>query len=55
MARNRCLCGQNLSTDERSDASTTSSNQYGVTAGVPGILITDPGLAQRYRLPQGAV
>jgi len=30
-------------------------DQYGVTAGVAGILITDPRLGQRYRLPQGAV
>lgn len=45
----------NLTTDDRSDASTQQLDRYGVTAGVAGILIKDPRVAQRYRLPQGGV
>ena len=54
MARKRCLCGRTfrpMTVLMRQLA----VDQYGVTAGVAGMLITDPRLAQRYRLPQGAV
>ena len=52
MARNRWLCG-------RTFRPTVLMRQLETRpvwgAGVAGILITDPRLAQRYRLRQGAV